>query len=140
MTSRVRKTEVQSNGSQWAGEKTNSIQQLLKVLDEYALDRTFEAFGNFVEPLETGAISFFGNFQEISHVFHIITTDAELIARLTNAIRANQQRPDYLSQETYEAVKASENAATLERYRIKQEQSVAAARRTLQIAELERVA
>jgi hypothetical protein len=140
MISRVRKTEVQSNGSKWAGEKANSLQQLLKALDEYALDRAFEAFGNFVEPLENGAISFFGNFQELSHVFHIVTTDEKLIARLTSAIRANQQRADYLSQEDYPTRKTREEAATLDLYRIRQEKALDASRRTLEIAEREMAA
>lgn len=126
-----RKTEVQSNGSKWAGQKADPIQKLFKVLEEYALDRTFEAFSNFVETLETGEVSFFGNFQELSHVFNITTTDEKLIARLTQALRANQQRPDYLSQDDYVTVKARENEARLERDRIKQEQAKAAARRTL---------
>jgi hypothetical protein len=126
-----RKTEVQSNGSKWAGQKADTIQKLFTVLENYALDRTFEAFGNFVEPIENGAVSFFGNFQELSHVFNINTTDEKLIARLTAAIRANQQRPDYLSQEDYVTVKARENEARLERDRIKQADAEKAARRTL---------
>jgi len=127
----ARKTTVHSCGSKWAGEKPDSIQALLKALNEYALDRTFEAFGNFVEPLESGAISFFGNFQELSHVFHITTTDSRLAAKLTDAIRANQRRPDYLSQEDYETVRARANAARLEQDRIKQAEIERRARQTL---------
>jgi hypothetical protein len=128
-----RKTEVQSNGSKWAGQKPDTIQKLLEVLDTHALDRTFEAFGNFVEPLETGGVSFFGNFQEVSHVFSINTTDQNLIKRLTDAIRANQQRPDYLSQQDYATVRAAENAVRIDRDRIKQAEAERAARRTLGI-------
>ena len=126
-----RKTKVQSNGSKWAGQKADTIQKLFEVLDTYALDRTFEAFGNFAELLETGGVSFFGNFQELSHVFNITTTDQRLIKRLTDAIRANQQRPDYLSQEDYATVKARENEARLERDRLKQADAERQARRTL---------
>lgn len=108
----MNQTTIQSNGSKWAGEEPDSIEMLLDVLANHPLDRTFEdeRFGNFViaDPvnmrgenlLPAGGVSFFGNFLTVSHVFSIDSTDADAIARLTIAIRANQRRPDYLAQDT----------------------------------------
>jgi hypothetical protein len=97
-------TTIISNGSKWNGQDPDSIETLFKVLDMFALDRTFEKYGNFViiepvseagEHLVPNGVRFFGNFAEISHVFSIDTDDPELIERLTAAIRKNQQRADY---------------------------------------------
>jgi len=107
-------TTIHSNGSKWGGEQPDDINALVDVLGNYALDRTFEdeRFGNFVFPhdKQQGITCFFGNFADLSHVFSIDTDDAEVIARLTTAIRANQQRPDYLSQKTYPEVEAERAA------------------------------
>ena len=67
----------------------------MEILANQPLDSTFERFGNFVLPEEGGITQFWGNFRHLSHVFSICTDDAALIATLTAAIRANQQRPDY---------------------------------------------
>jgi hypothetical protein len=37
-----------SNGSKWAGEKPDTIDDLLNVLNKYTLDPNFEKYGNFV--------------------------------------------------------------------------------------------
>jgi hypothetical protein len=123
-------TIIHSNGSKWAGEEPDGIDLLLQRLNDYALDRTFEAFGNFIDAnpvnmagkplLPPGWVNFFGNFQEYSHVFRIDTDDVDLIERLTAAIRANQQRPDYLSQSDYAEVKAKLAAEALARDRLRQ--------------------
>ena len=119
-------TTIQSNGSRWAGEQPATINELFEVLETHALDRTFEAFGNFVmvEPISEhgvhlvpNGVRFWGNFAELSHVFSVDTDDADLIERLTAAIRKNQQRPDYLSQRTYE-----EEQAKIAAYRAVQDQ------------------
>lgn len=115
-------TKIISNGSHYAGESLDSINKLLDRMKNYALDRSFEAFGNFIikapkkyyevrsagvryyvekeEYLYTeDTVIFFGNFMAYSHVFNIVTTDKKLIKRLTNAIKKNQARADYQSQE-----------------------------------------
>lgn len=81
---------------------------MLALLATERLDPRFERYGDFIEvdpvsaktgkPIyEAGAVSFWGNFLNVSHVFHIITTDTAEIAVLTDAIRANQAREDYIA-------------------------------------------
>lgn len=100
-------TTISSNGSKWNGQEPDSIETLFKMLETFALDRTFENYGNFVmvepvseagEYLVPNGVRFWGNFAEICHVFSIDTDDPELIERLTTAIRGNQKRADYLGQ------------------------------------------
>lgn len=107
-------TTIHSNGSG----RILPIEELFSRLQSEPLDRTFDddRFGRFVyaHDTEPGVVCFFGNFHTYSHVFNICTDDAELIERLTAAIRLNQQRPDYLSQQTYvdeEAERAAREAA-----------------------------
>lgn len=119
---------VNSNGSKWAGQEPDSVKELLDVLELEPLDRSFERYGNFItlNPCEgvrnpdwcygspsgvepwidgkrifavDGVAHFFGNFFKLSHVFSIYTNDADTISKLTKAIRANQLRRDYLSQD-----------------------------------------
>jgi len=111
--------EITSNGSKWYGEEQDTIDKLLEVLAVEPLDRSFENFGNFIYkpftwkygrgnyivndkpmyPDNPGALNFFGNFLRVSHVFNITTDDKAIIAKLGKAIRANQKRSDYLSQD-----------------------------------------
>lgn len=118
---------INSNVSKWGGESPDDVSALLAVLEQYPLDATFENYGNFIthnpcvgvsnprfdyhngrkEPQwidgprifgVDGVAYFNGNFLTLSHVFSIYTNDAATIGTLTSAIRANQQRPDYLAQ------------------------------------------
>lgn len=92
-------------------EAASDIEGLLWNLDRYTLDRTFEAFGNFIDhnPVTAagariypeGVVMFWGNFADVSCVFHVATDDPALIERLTAAIRANQARDAYLDQPPY---------------------------------------
>lgn len=119
-------TKIISNGSHWAGEEESPLASLFEVLATQPLLRSFERYGNFIQAdpeiewLEWQASRefphigrhvpgpspyaplmvhrFWGNFLNVSHVFSIDTDEPELIERLTAAIRANQQRPDYLAQ------------------------------------------
>ena len=95
------KTTINSNGSKWAGQEQDTIETLIEVLGETPLDRSFEAYGNFAYKLEgaPGNVRFFGNFLHQSHVFNIDSDDQSVISRLTKAIRLNQKREDYLSQQ-----------------------------------------
>lgn len=91
--------KIKSNGSHWYGEAPDSVDDLLRVLQNHPLDRTFEAYGNFVQSAySTRVVRFWGNFRTVSHVFSIDTDEPELIAKLTAAIRQNQNRADYLAQ------------------------------------------
>lgn len=94
-------TKINSNG----GGNAQPIEALFDRLLTHTLDRTFEAYGNFVtrgEEIEAkhgkGAVSFFGNFFDYSHVFHIITDDIDLIAHLTAAIEINKTKTSYIEQ------------------------------------------
>jgi len=97
-------TTIHSNGRG----PVQPIEALFARLESDVLDRSFERYGNFIEPDPVnmkgeplgaaGSVSFWGNFLTYSHVFSVITNDADLIKRLTAAIRANQQRSDYLAQ------------------------------------------
>jgi len=86
---------IHSNGSKWRGEELDSIEKLLNVLEEYALDPSFEDYGNFIFDADRVVVRFWGNFYELSHVFSIDTDEDALITRLTTAIRANQRREPY---------------------------------------------
>lgn len=116
-------TNIKSNGSHFAGAGPDTIEQLLAVLKDEPLDRTFENYGNFVyalggrhgyedpelrrEAKELRAVNFFGNFFKLSHVFNIETNDPAVIRPLVKAIRANQRRADYLSQHLPKLKKAA---------------------------------
>jgi len=91
-------TEIRSNGSHWAGEAPDTIEQLLECLSNHALDRVFEQCGNFYEVEGGGSVRFFGNFRDVSHVFNITSDDPEVTRKLIKAIDLNRQRPDYKSQ------------------------------------------
>jgi hypothetical protein len=111
-----------SNGSRWAGEEAGDIDELLDVLGTHKLDR--ERFDNgfyTVDPCEgvynpdfkynsdlpqwvdgprmyscDGVVRFFGNFENLSHVFNIDTNHQPTINALMKAIENNS-----LVQETY---------------------------------------
>jgi hypothetical protein len=97
---------IQSNGSKWAGEQPDSIEELIQVLGQYVLSRIHEPFIETPKAgecwAEQGTTRFSGNFYELSHVFSIDTDDPELIERLTTAINANIGRPDYQAQPSIE--------------------------------------
>ena len=113
---------IQGNGSKWAGEEEDDLDELFKVLAETPLDPRLERYGNFITPAPCAGVqnpnwtrgsgepqwidgprlyavhvvSFSGNFLEVSHGFSIDTNVPEIIERLTTAIRANQQTEAYL--------------------------------------------
>lgn len=102
-------TIILSNGHHRADSTEAALDTLLDVLAHHPLDRLFEQHGDFVERdarnlrgewLEgvENAVSFFGNFSGLSHVFSIVSNDAGVVDRLASAIAQNRQRPDYLRQ------------------------------------------
>lgn len=103
-------TEIESNGSKWAGESPDSIEKLLEVLKEHTIEERFFSswwtagkhpkqhwhcpvnyIGKEKElPSYEGWTRFFGNFEEVSHVFRITSNDPEVVELLTNAIKSNK--------------------------------------------------
>jgi len=106
-------TKILSNGSGMV----LPLEALFDKLSSTPLDPRFEAYGNFITaepkvgrrdeegnfvdsgklcyPDIPGATEFWGNFFLVSHVFRVVTNDADLVARLTEAVRANQQTAEY---------------------------------------------
>lgn len=99
------KTVVISNGSKWAGESPDSIPQLIIRLKEFTIQEIFfekmqigknpetdePIYGN-INPISISGNThrFHGNFEEVSAVFNIYTTDSELILTLSRAIKENR--------------------------------------------------
>lgn len=100
-----------ANARFFKGEAESDLAGLLHNLSTYTLDRTFEAFGNFIdddarnerdEPLHSdGSVRFWGNFAGVSCVFLVVSDEPEVIAAMTQAIRANQATESYLDQPPY---------------------------------------
>jgi len=101
-------TTIISNGSKWNGQKPDSISKLLEVLKDNTIEEMF--FGKSIIPhsegkkfvscpirKEKGIYYFFGNFEEVSHVFNIETTDKGLISKLRDAIMNNAGWKKYIS-------------------------------------------
>ena len=89
--------EILSNGSKWAGQEPDTLEQLLEVLKTEPLDPTFEQYGNFYERPSVrydDQYACHGNFDNLSHVFDIRGTKEEL-EPLRKAIRRNQRTPAY---------------------------------------------
>ncbi len=134
MTTFIQRPHIFSDFSQPSNEKHALIADLLKMLKTYALDRSFEHFGNFysIKPIEmvsgdgghdfeTGqhiyytetlpenVTVFFGNFRGFSYAFRIYTDDMALIETLKKAIDANKTMETYTAQETPAKVKPTKN-------------------------------
>lgn len=100
-------TIINSNGSKWAGEELDTIEDLLKVLSKYTLDPKFEQYGCFIQDSGTayctdeqnerwtGYTIFGGNFFDLSHVFSIQSNDPVIVGALTAAITANRETEHY---------------------------------------------
>jgi len=109
---------IMSNGSKWAGEEPDDVAELLQVLGNHALE--FERFHHsfysanpchwahnenytpengqprYIDGARMyqcdGVFRFFGNFLEVSHVFHIDTNHKPTINALVSAIEQNRER------------------------------------------------
>lgn len=97
-------TIIHSNGSKWAGQEPDTIDQLIYVLKSHTIEERF--FHSFSRPTNKGlkwyqlcpvnemdygdATMFFGNFETISHVFRIESNDPVVIEKLTKAIKNNK--------------------------------------------------
>ncbi len=85
---------IESNGSKWAGQAPDTVEQLLDVLKRETLDPSFERFGRFFYESSPNWTAF-GNFLTVSHVFNITGT-AEELEPLRVAIEAARNRPEYV--------------------------------------------
>lgn len=97
-------TIIHSNGSKWGEESPDSIDKLIEVLKENTIEeRFFESFSTRTKdgvkwyqlcPIDKSANGnktiFFGNFEEVSHVFRIETNDPKIIIPLSKAIKKNR--------------------------------------------------
>ena len=86
---------ITSNGSKWAGQKPDSVETLIGVLETETLDPTFERYGGFVS-FDGKGLQAFGNFLTVSHVFNINGTVEEM-RPLARAIKAARNKPEYIS-------------------------------------------
>ena len=102
-------TVIPINGHLKTDDWKTSLERLVEIIDSHPLNRAYEKIGGFIEHdarnlrkewLEgvENAVSFFGNFADISHVFHVVSNDAPVVERLTAAIAANRLTPAYLRQ------------------------------------------
>lgn len=105
-------TTIISNGSKWAGEEPDTIDQLIEVLKvEVLYDGFFFKKKEYWDkpegkkflwvvlcPIykEDGLYHFFGNFERVSHVFNIHTDEPEVITKLKVAIMANEGWKKYI--------------------------------------------
>jgi hypothetical protein len=88
---------INSNGSRWHGEKPATIEELLEVLKKYTLRAGYNGTERnpvscYYKPLfkNIGIEMFYGNFEEISHVFCIYTNHQETINSLRCAMGGNK--------------------------------------------------
>jgi len=99
-------TLIESNGSKWAGQAPDSLDELKRRLRENTLDPTFEEYGNFytltsdawaIVPKEYEPFPwhFWGNFEDVSGVFSVFTCDEETLDELCALIEANKAMPAY---------------------------------------------
>lgn len=97
-------TEIISNGSKWAGEAPDPIEDLIERLKEHPLHWAICRYGvmtrehRFAGHTMPATWRFHGNFLTISAVFQVCTTDRELARTLARLILANTRRPDYRAQ------------------------------------------
>lgn len=81
-------------------------ENILRDLEQYTLDPTFEMYGDFVNrtpewlteelrQTRAGHTMIFGNFLNCNHPFQVCTDDEGLIQRLEAAIDQNKATPEY---------------------------------------------
>ncbi|MGK0413219.1 MAG: hypothetical protein ACJA1B_001421 [Polaribacter sp.] len=114
----MQNTTIYSNGSKWLGEEPDTIDKLISVLKNNTIEeRFFEPYQGYKNktdriknslnrsPIDNSEeiqkihgknmFLFFGNFEEISHVFRIATCEPELINKLKKAIKENKGYKKY---------------------------------------------
>ncbi len=79
---------ISSNGSKWAGEEPDTIEDLIAVMAQHEIN----AWGDVAYLDNTNIVRFNGNFETASHVFSIDTDEPATIAKLKAAFNANRTR------------------------------------------------
>ena len=109
-------------------ERPDTIERIARDLAEHTLDPVFEHCGDFFdrspewltkEAAEkyAGCVRFWGNFLDYSGVFDIITSDKEIIAKLSELIARNKATPKYIAaRRDLEASRAEERARRIEEW------------------------
>ena len=82
--------EIVSNGSKWAGEAPDSVEQLIDVLGHHKLESLWKRNRGFFEKIGDDEFRAFGNFTDLSHVFDIRGSLEEL-RPLARAIKQNRR-------------------------------------------------
>lgn len=113
--------------SPWS-EMQDTLERIARDLAEHTLDPVFEQYGDFCdrhpewltkEAAEkyAGCVRFWGNFLEYSGAFDVITSDKEVIAKLSELIVRNKATPEYIAaRRAFEASRAEERARRIEEW------------------------
>lgn len=94
-----KKTNIDYIGSRFAGEKSGTIEVLLKLMTLEKLDSALTG----CYPTANKTLVFHGNFKRISHTFRVETNDWDLISEFAKACEASYALPDIagdISEET----------------------------------------
>ena len=92
-------TTIHANGSKWAGQPPDDIEKLIAMLTAHPLD--LELSSRTAEP---GWWTFRGNFQDVSHVFHVETDEPDLAMRVGKAYIRSWLRAHELNSEAIERI------------------------------------
>ena len=107
----------------------DTIERIARDLVEHTLDPVFEHCGDFCdrspewltkEATEkyAGCVRFWGNFLDYAGVFDVITSDKEIIAKLSELIARNKATPKYIAaRRDLEASRAEERARRIEEWK-----------------------
>lgn len=110
-------------------ECSDTIERIARDLAEHTLDPVFEEYGDFFyrypkwltkEAAEkySGCVRFWGNFLDYAGVFDVITSDKEIIAKLSELIARNKATPKYIAaRRDLEASRAEERARRIEEWK-----------------------
>jgi hypothetical protein len=88
------KTEI-SIGSLWRGDPSDTIKQLIAMLEKETLEPHFYEFGNFFYTEDGKRFHAFGNFRTRSYQFQVSGPLKRLLP-LARAIKQARRRPEYL--------------------------------------------
>jgi hypothetical protein len=80
--------KINYNGSKFIGEHPDSLDRLYELLGAEPLRRDYKSFSCESERYP-GCVQFYGNFENISHPFSIITDETEAISKLSRLIADN---------------------------------------------------
>ena len=109
-------------------ETRDTIERIARDLAEHTLDPVFEMHGDFCERSPewltkeaaekyAGCVRFWGNFLEYAGVFDVITSDKEIIAKLSELIARNKATLKYIAaRRDLEASRAEERARRIEEW------------------------